>query len=289
MSRGDRVIVAVLDTGVAYKDRDEYRQAPDLAWTRFVPGWDFVDNDDEPLDEVRAGRPSHGTHIAGTIAQSTGNGIGGAGVAPEASIMPIRVLDASGRGARRAIAEGLRFAADHGAHVANVSLGSAVDAPEVAEAVRYAVEKGVTIIAAAGDGVGAPITYPAAYPEVIAVGAVGRSLVRAPYSSTGAELDIVAPGGDLSAASGGGEEELGIVQQSINGAPSSFCYCSIQGTSSAAAHVSGVAALLVASGARSPAEVRAALLRSARDLGPAGWDQEYGAGLVDAPKALGRR
>ncbi|HEV2768893.1 MAG TPA: S8 family serine peptidase, partial [Solirubrobacteraceae bacterium] len=123
ISRGAGATVAVLDTGAAYEDRAPYRRAPDLAGTRFVSGWDFVDDDAHPDDvPPSGGLRSHGTHIAGIIAQTTGNGIGGAGVAPAAAIMPIRVLRPDRNGSGQDIARGLLFAADHGADVANLSI-----------------------------------------------------------------------------------------------------------------------------------------------------------------------
>ena len=286
---GGGAVVAVLDTGVAYEDEGPYRRAPDLAGTRFVPGWDFVDGDGHPHDEPVVGRPGHGTHMAGTIAQTTNNGVGGAGVAPGAAIMPIRVVPPGGQGTAANVAKGLRFAADHGAHVANVSLGSRVDAPEVADAVRYAIEKGVTVVAPLGEERAASATFPAAYPGVVAVAAVRLDKTRSSYSNYGPRLDLVAPGGDRSSDQNGDGLEDGIVQQTVLEQKDSFCFCFFEGTSSAAAHVSGTAALVVASGrATRPADVRAALLGSAEDLGPPGRDDEYGAGLVQAGRAVHR-
>lgn len=288
VTRGAGATVAVLDTGVAYEDAGRYRKAPDLTGTAFVPGWDFVDDDDAPHDEPLPGRQSHGTHMAGTIAQTTDNGIGGAGVAPGASVMPVRVLGADGTGKAEVITEGLRFAADHGADVANLSLGGTEGTEALAEAVSYAIAKGVTVVVSAGDEGTPVIGFPAAYPGVIAVGAVRLDRTRAGYSSHGPRLDLVAPGGDLTADQDQDGLDDGIVQQTVFGEPSSFCFCFKNGTSSAAAHVSGVAALLVASGRASrPDDVRAALLSSAEDLGPPGRDDEYGAGLVNAARALG--
>ena len=287
VTTGSGAVVAVLDTGVAYEDEGPYRRAPDLSGTRFVPGWDFVDDDGHPDDEPVPGRPGHGTHMTGTIAQSTDNRLGGAGVAPGAAIMPIRVVPPEGEATAANIAKGLRFAADHGAHVANLSLGSRVDSPEVADAVRYAIEKGVTVVAPLGEEGAASATFPAAYPGVVAVGAVGPGKTRARYSNYGPRLDLVAPGGDRSSDHDGDGLDDGVVQQSVIGQKDSFCFCFIEGTSSAAAHVSGTAALVVASGrATRPADVRAVLLGSAEDLGPPGRDDEYGAGLVQAARAV---
>ena len=271
VTTGTDVTVALLDTGVAYADDGDYRKAPDLAGTRFVPGWDFIDGDDRPHDEPPPGRPSHGTHMAGTIVQTTGNGLGGAGVAPGATLMPIRVLSPDGSGTNANIAAGLRFAADHGADMANLSLGSREDSPEVAEAVRYAQEKGVTVVVAVGEDSGATATFPAAYPGVISVGAVRMDRTLAPYSSYGPRLDLVAPGGQRSSDQNGDGLEDGIVQQTLQDLRNSFCFCFFEGTSSAAAHVSGVAALVIASGrAEGPAQVREVLMGTADDLGPPG-------------------
>ena len=287
VSRGRGAVVAVLDTGVAFESRGAYRRAPDLAGTRFVPGWDFVDGDSHPNDEPPSDRQSHGTHIAGIIAQTTGNRIGGAGIAPEASIMPIRVLKRDVTGSARAVARGLRFAADHGADIANLSIAGASDVKVVREAVAYAESRGVTVIASAGNGGRAPVSFPAAYPSVIAVGAVRRDRARAYYSGYGKALDLVAPAGERQVDSEGGESGDGVLQQTLKGGASAFCYCLMASTSAASAQVSGAAALLVASGrATRPAAIRAALTSGARDLGRPGRDAEYGSGLLQAAAAL---
>jgi serine protease len=287
-SRGTGAVVAVLDTGVAYENRGPYRRAADLAKTRFVAGWDFVAGDSHPDDVPPSnGRRSHGTQIAAIIAETANNGIGAAGVAPGAAIMPIRVLRPDLSGSAAAIASGLRFAADHGANIANLSIAGSSDARVVRNAIRYAVRKGVTIVAAAGNEGHASVGFPAADPDVISVGAVGQDRSRAYYSNYGRALDLVAPAGagqDVDTGYGPGD---GVVAQTLKGGPSDFCYCFAASTSAAAAEVSGVAALLVGSGRVSaPTQVREALLSGSQDLGAPGWDPQYGAGLVQAWGAL---
>lgn len=289
ISRGEGAVVAVLDTGVAYRTRGPHRRAPDLAGTRFVDGWDFVDDDPFPDDVAPAdGRRSHGTLMAGLIAQTTGNAIGTAGVAPAAAIMPIRVLEPDLSGSARAIARGIRFAADHGADIASVSIAGPSDTRAVRRAVDYAVGRGVTVVAASGNDGADSISWPAADPQVIAVGAVARDLTRARYSNFGASLDIVAPAGAGDRANGPFGPGDGVLAQALKGGQARFCFCFSASTSAAAAQVSGVAALLVGSGqVDGPREVRAALLAGARDLGSAGRDPVYGAGLVQARRSLG--
>lgn len=292
VSTGTGATVAVLDTGVAYEDFGPYKQAPDLAGTTFVPGRDLVDGDDHPNDDIdpaAADRPAHGTHSAGIIAATTGNGLGQAGVAPGAAIMPVRVLDPNGSGTDDQIAAGIVFAADNGAHVINMSFDSPMDRPMTKAAVAYAASKGVTMVAAVGNTGRSTIGYPAAYPEVIAVGAVRFDKTRAAYSSYGAlgDVDLVAPGGDLSVDQNGDGQPDGILAQSMVYATNGFGDQAVQGTSAAAPHVSGVAALLIGSGlATTPAQVRQALEASALDLGPPGPDVFHGAGLVQARDAL---
>jgi serine protease len=278
------VIVAIVDTGIAYENYRGYYQAPDLAETLFVPGYDFVNGDTHPNDDH-----GHGTHVAGTIAQSTNNDRGVAGIAFGCSIMPIKVLGTDGSGNVFNIASGIHYAADHGARVINVSLGSPDPSTTIEQAVAYAYGKGVTVVCAAGNDYedGSPPSYPAAYDDYcIAVGAVRFDNARAYYSNTGSYLDIVAPGGDLSVDQNGDGYPDGIVQQTFTIDPRAFNYFFFQGTSMATPHVSGVAALLVSHGAADPNAVRAAIEGSALDVGAAGWDEEYGWGVVDAHAAL---
>ena len=277
---GAGVTVAVLDTGVAYENAGPHHRAPDLAGTRFVPGYDFVDGDTHPNDEN-----GHGTHVTGTIAQTTGNGIGVAGVAPDVSIMPLRVLDAVGGGSDVAAAAALRWAADHGAQVANLSFGGPTGSPVLSDAVAYATAKGVTIVAAAGNAGTTAMTYPAAERNVIAVGAVRFDRTKAAYSNFGPALDIVGPGGDLGLDQNLDTYRDGVLQQAI-GSDGQFCYCFLQGTSMASPHVAAVAALVVSRGVTAPAAVLAVLQASALDLGAPGRDDVYGAGLVQALDAV---
>lgn len=292
-STGEGATVAVLDTGVAFEDygdgRHSYRKAPGFSGTEFAPGYDFVDEDDHPNDNVNPRaphEPAHGTHKAAIIAETANEGRGTAGVAPGAAIMPVRVLDWSGDGDVAAIAAGIRFAADHGAQVAVMSL-TGTDSGPVAAAVRHAASKGMIMVAPSGNEGAGAVAFPASDPDVIAVGAVTADRKRAYYSNYGAGLDLVAPGGDLSADLTGDGQPDGIRQQSFTGTLDGFCSCPVEGTSAAAPHVAAVAALLVSSGLATTApQVRQALLSSALDLGPPGPDPEFGAGLLQADAAL---
>ena len=288
IEEGDpNVVVAVVDTGVAYEDFDIYKQAPDLASTRFVPGYDFVHDDNHPNDDH-----GHGTHVAGTIAQSTNNLIGVAGVAFRCSIMPIKALDEQGAGDEFTISQGILFAVEHGARVINLSVGGLQPSTTLQNAVKTAYDRGVTVVAAAGNEYtkrNRP-SYPAAYTNYcIGVGAVRYDLARASYSSTGSYVSLVAPGGDLTVDQNSDGYPDGILQQTFQSDPNHFAYWFFQGTSMATPHVSGLAALLASRGVTGPDKIRAAMEATARDLGPAGWDPEYGWGMIDASAALAYR
>lgn len=284
-STGVGATVAVVDTGVAYESYGNYQQAPDLAGTTFVPGYDFINDDAHPNDDN-----SHGTHVAGTIAQTTNNSKGVAGVAFDARIMPVKALDARGTGTSWQVAQGIRWATDNGADVINLSLGSSSGSSVEADAVQYAYDNGVTVVASAGNAGTSSVEYPAAYDVVIAVGAVRYDETLAYYSDHGTALDLVAPGGDIRVDQNGDGYGDGILQQTFNpntGDPTDFRYYFFQGTSMASPHVAGAAALLIAKGvATTPDEVRAVLQSTAKDLGSPGRDNTYGYGLIQVADAL---
>jgi thermitase len=209
------VTVAVIDSGICLDH-------PDLAG-RIVSGWDFVQDDNQPQDEF-----GHGCGVAGIIAANVNNGIGVAGVAPNARLMPLRVLDGLGMGSSSDVAAAIVYAADSGAQIINLSLGGPTTSSLLEEAVNYAASRGVTIVASAGNqGVEAAL-YPAAYPAAIAVGSVDQSLQRSSFSNYGWQLDLMAPGRD-------------IFTTDINGD-----YTTMTGTSFAAPEVAGAAALMMA-------------------------------------------
>ena len=300
---GHGATVAVLDSGVAYANRGRFRRAPDLRADRFVAGYDFVDEDRFPNDEN-----GHGTHIAGTIAQRTNNGLGVTGLAYGVKIMPVRVLDRRGGGDNASISRAIRFAARRGADVINMALEfeaglTASDIPDVVSAVRYARRRGAVVVSAAGN-FGYPIVaYPARAAGVVAVGATTEHLCRAEYSNHGPGLDVSAPGGGLDAHLFDNPADAAncrpalpgrhIYQQTFRreksfrdfGLPPKY-----QGTSMASAHVAATAALIIATGRLgrhpSPAAVEQRIEATARDLGPSGYDVHYGAGLIDAAAAL---
>jgi len=267
-TRGAGATVAVIDTGVS--------KVPDLKSTKFVKGYDFVNNKDDASDDN-----GHGTHVAGTIAQSTNNGYGVAGIAYEASIMPLKVLSGSGGGTIADIAEAIKFAADNKADVINMSLGGGGASSMMEEAIKYAHNKGVVIIAAAGNEGSNSSSYPARYSEVISVSATNAAGDKAGYSNFGAGVDISAPGGE------GMNESGSIWQNTINPDQSQAesVFAGFQGTSMAAPHVAGVAALVRSTGVDNPDEIRDILKQSSRKV-----DEDhlnhFGAGHLDANAAV---
>ena len=262
-TKGSGVTVAVIDTGIS--------KVPDLEQTTFVKGYDFVNDRIEADDDA-----GHGTHVAGTIAQSTNNNYGVAGVAYEANLMPLKVLGASGGGTVADIAEAIRFAADNGADVINMSLGGPGESSLMEEAIDYAHQKGVFIVAAAGNSNENSASYPARYPHVVGVSALDPAGNKAPYSNFGAGVDISAPGGS----------EIGkILQETIDPETGLPVFEGYQGTSMASPHVAGVAALVKASGIKEPDEILQVLKQSVR---PVQEDplNHFGAGHVDAAAAV---
>jgi serine protease len=294
---GTGVTVAVLDTGVAYANRGPFRRSPDFGRFQFVKGYDFVDHNPYPND-----RNGHGTFVASVIAEETNNTYGLTGVAYGAKIMPVRVLDTEGEGEASTIAEGVRFAVNHGAQVINLSLEfspgvTAGDIPELIEALRYAHRHGVLVVAAAGNEGHAAIAYPARAPDVISVGATTERGCLAAYSNDGAGLTLVAPGGgpdaDLPSDTNCKPEDPGrdVFQVTFTGGSVSHFGIpgGYEGTSMATPHVAAVAALVIASGVLgthpTPAQITARLRATARKLGGGGDERLYGAGLLDAAAA----
>lgn len=292
---GKGVTIAVLDTGVAYTDHGRFRRSPDFGYHQFVKGYDFVGNNAYPVDHN-----GHGTHVAGTIAEATNNGIGLTGLAYGARIMPVRVLNSQGDGDASAIAAGVRFAVKHHAQVINLSLEFTSDVtassiPDLISAIRFAHRHGVLVVAAAGNEGRAQIAYPARAKFALSVGATTEHGCLSVFSNDGPHLDLVAPGGGADAPLLGDpkchpDKPAGrdIYQETFLGnsvrrfgLPGGY-----EGTSMATPHVAATAALIIASGVigahPTPDAIVARLEATARKLGD---PNHYGAGLIDAAAA----
>lgn len=295
---GAGVVVAVVDSGVAYRSRPPFRRSPDLQSFRFVRGYDFVDDDPYP-DDVSG----HGTHVASTIAEATNNGISLTGLAYGVKIMPVRVLDRHDEGSSTDIARGIRWAAARGADVINVSIEFSADIAasevrNVVKAIAFAHSQGATVVAAAGNAGGDRVVLPARAPHTISVGATTEHGCLSSFSNVGRDLDLVAPGGGSDAELPDDPRcdpsddtlrdifQLTFVSRGKRsfGVPDRF-----EGTSMAAPHVSATAALVIASGVvgpdPTPAAVEKRLEATARDLGAPGRERRYGSGLLDAETA----
>jgi serine protease len=294
---GRGVVVAVLDSGIAYRTRGRYKRSPDLLPKQFVRGHDFVDHDRSPLDEL-----GHGTHVASTIAERTNNGRGLTGLAYGVKLMPVRVLDSVGDGDANDIASGVLFAVRHHADIINLSLEfdtdvKAGDIPKLLSAIAYAHRRGVLVVGAAGNDGDDLLAYPARDSTVLSVGATTQHGCRSAFSNQGADLDLVAPGGGPDASlddpnchpnarSGRNISQITFMSRNNRrfGIPTDYA-----GTSMAVPHVSAAAALIIASGVigrhPSPDAIQQRLQMTARDLGPPGPDTIYGAGLINAAAA----
>jgi len=257
---GSGVIIAICDTGIDYNH-------PDLI-DNYIPGASFVDYTTDPMDDH-----GHGTHCAG-IAAAVDNDIGVVGVAPGASLMPVKILDYNGGADFSWVAQGIMWAANNSADVISLSIGYAYHVQSWQDACDYAYEQGCVVVAAAGNSghrrrIYDNVDYPGKYASTIAVAATTSSDSRASFSSTGPDVELAAPG------------------YSIYSTLWDNTYGSMSGTSMACPHVSGVAALVIASGVTGNVNVRNKMKDTAEDLGDSGFDWEFGFGLVDAEAAAG--
>ena len=256
---GQGVIVAVVDSGSG--------PHPDLA-ENLLTGHSFFGSV-ESQDGTDIDGSGHGSHVAGIIAAVANNGIGGSGVAPRAKVLPIQVLDQAGQGDARDVAAGVRYAADNGAKVINLSLGGAAESSSLSQAIAYANDKGALVVAAAGNGGASDKPkWPASLDLTLAVTAVDQSNNATSFDQRGDYIDIAAPGANVVSTAKGD-------------------YVTLSGTSMAAGFVAGAAALLFAAEPRvTNAQVRDILLRTATDIGDPGRDVTFGVGLINMVAAL---
>lgn len=254
-------MIAVVDTGV---DLDH----PDLE-SKLVEGESFV-----LLSQSAQDSEGHGTHVSSIAAAASDNGVGVAGVAWQVGIMPVKSLNAFGAGQTSNVAEGILWAVDNGVDIINLSLGSSESSSTLGDAIQYAYANDVFIVASMGNeyNQGNPTFYPAAYPEVFAVGAIDQDWNRASFSNTGTHVDVVAPGVEIYGAA----------------IPASgFEYVALDGTSMATPFVSGLAALLLSvDPTLTNAQLAETIRSTAIDIGTAGWDESTGMGLIDAQAAV---
>ncbi|WP_211745472.1 S8 family peptidase [Paenibacillus sp. Marseille-Q4541] len=257
LSKGsDNVTIAVIDTGVDLNH-------PDLEG-QFVEGYNVVNPDEKPYDDV-----GHGTHVAGIISAKVNNNEGVAGMTWYNKVMPVKVLDSSGSGTTYAVAEGIIWATDHGAKVINMSLGNYADAEFLHDAIKYAYDHDVVLIAATGNDNTERPGYPAAYPEVFAVSATDAAMKRAEFSNYGDYVDVMAPGASIASTYPNNQ------------------YAALSGTSMASPHVAALAGLIRSLNPDLNNEEVMDLMRSSViDLGEPGYDKYFGYGQIDVYKAL---
>jgi subtilisin family serine protease len=252
----DNVIVAVVDTGVDVNH-------PDLK-DQIVEGINVVNTGALPLDDV-----GHGTHVAGVIGAIVNNNLGVAGMSWYNRVMPVKVLDQSGAGSTYAVAQGIIWATDHGAKVINMSLGNYADANFLHDAIRYAYDHDVVMIAASGNDNTDRPGFPAAYPEVFAVAAADANKNKASFSNYGDYIDVAAPGVSIASTYPNNQ------------------YAALSGTSMASPHVTALAALIRSTNpSLKNTEVMQLMRDTAQDVGPKGKDNYFGYGLIDVAAAL---
>lgn len=253
---GNNVIVALLDTGVDASH-------PDLS-DRVIGGYNFVDDNGDISDNN-----THGTACAGIIVSSSKSTEGTRGIAPEAYLLPVKVMNDKGKGESFAVIEGMVYAIDQGARILNLSIGTRGMCSALNDAIQYAIKKGALVVASAGNDGTPEILMPAGYKDVICVGAVDANYQHAPFSNYGEALDIVAPG------------------VAINTTATEDGYIQFSGTSAAAPFVSGALAAIISENPHlSSAKIRERLLAGADNLGYAGRDEYYGEGMLNLKRAL---
>ncbi|MBM3268446.1 MAG: peptidase S8 [Candidatus Sericytochromatia bacterium] len=268
ISTGKGIVTAIVDTGV---DTGH----PDLQ-AHMVAGWNTVSNSADAKDDH-----GHGTHVAGITAALANNKEGIVGIAPDAAIMPIKVLDGDGSGSDETVASGIIWAADHGAKVINLSLGGAGESQVLGEAVAYALKKGASVVAAMGNDGTNEKSYPAAYPGVVAVGATDKADKIASFSQWGDWISVSAPGVAVYST-------FPTYKVAMNDYGFPMNYASLDGTSMATPAVAGAVAVLRAKfAALDPAQVRARLQATTDKVaGQGDFDQKYGYGRINVLKSL---
>jgi len=284
-----RIKVAVLDTGTAYEDYSDisgnYKKLADFENTRFDTqnAFDYVNGDLHPNDDN-----GHGTAVTDIIASSLNNSLGNASIAPNVTILPLKIADRYGYATDYNLAKSIRYASGKGVKVINISLGSKYYSPIVAKEINRATSRGSLIIASAGNNSSQTPIYPAAMKNVLAVGATGVTNRKTSYSSYGSWLDFMAPGGELKVDKDKNFVEDGVylpylIRSGVD--YGRFSYRFVSGTSFSAAHVSGTAALLASKGASST-RILSFLRSTAKDRGSPGFDRVYGYGIIQSHKAL---
>jgi chitodextrinase len=283
-STGDGVVVAVIDSGIS-------QGGEDLDCHTFVSPYNVITR--TPGAGAATDDNGHGTHVAGTVAQCTNNGVGVAGLAFDAALMPVKVLDAAGSAFDSDVAAGIEWARSHGADVINLSLGSdcgttgwpTCSSPIINDAIEVAVADDIVIVAASGNSGQGMVGHPANHPDVIAVGAVDYNLNVTPYSNRGPALAVAAPGGDTMQDANADGFVDGVLQESFVGAD--WGYWFFDGTSMASPHVAGAVALMRSSHPEANrSEIEAAIQSTALDLGAPGFDPAYGHGLIQVFDAI---
>lgn len=270
LSLGDpRVVIAVIDSGADLEH-------PDLR-PNLVPGYNVLSQGQTPPQDDNG----HGTHAAGIAAAATDNREGIAGTCPRCKLMPIKALDAEGAGNAFDVAVGLVWAVDHGAQVINMSLGGPQSDPTLERAVRYALTRNVPVVVAAGNESTSELRYPAAINGVISVGAVDSSRQLAGFSNYGSWVTVVAPGVQILSTM----PMRSVFMTENEGYQTRYDF--MDGTSMAAPIVAGLVGLMRSRHPNlSPAQIKTRLEGTAIDLGAPGFDEQFGHGMVNGPRAL---